>query len=159
MSPRAAWRLESLGFCDAYDYGPGKTDWLAAGLPREGEGASVPVAGDLAGSVPTCLPHEALGAVRTRLGADVPLCAVVNEAGVVVGRLRRSHIESEGDGTVEGMMEPGPTTFRASEPLADLVGRMERAGVRRILVTTPEGRLIGMLDREEAHGLLGGHSH
>ena len=37
MSPRAAWRLESLGFTKVYDYVPGKTDWLAAGLPREGD--------------------------------------------------------------------------------------------------------------------------
>ena len=29
---------ESLGFTQVYDYVPGKNDWLAAGLPREGKG-------------------------------------------------------------------------------------------------------------------------
>ncbi len=36
MSPRAASRLESLGFREAYDYAAGKADWFAAGLPMEG---------------------------------------------------------------------------------------------------------------------------
>lgn len=32
MSPRAAWRLERLGFEPVYDYVAGKVDWMAAGL-------------------------------------------------------------------------------------------------------------------------------
>ena len=36
MSPRAAWRLEGLGFERVYDYVPGKADWFASGLPKEG---------------------------------------------------------------------------------------------------------------------------
>jgi len=39
MSPRAAWRLESLGFKDVSDYVDGKLDWMAAGLPMEGTNA------------------------------------------------------------------------------------------------------------------------
>ena len=39
MSPRAACRLETLGFSEVYDYVAGKADWLARGLPREGEKA------------------------------------------------------------------------------------------------------------------------
>src|SRR2546430_16920519 len=35
MSPRAAARLEQLGF-DVYDYALGKVDWMARGLPMEG---------------------------------------------------------------------------------------------------------------------------
>jgi rhodanese-related sulfurtransferase len=31
MSPRAASRLESLGFTEVYDYIDGKLDWMAAG--------------------------------------------------------------------------------------------------------------------------------
>jgi hypothetical protein len=34
MSPRAAWRLEGLGFERVYDYVPGESDWFASGLPR-----------------------------------------------------------------------------------------------------------------------------
>ncbi len=39
MSPRAAARLDSLGFAKVYDYAPSKVDYLARGLPREGEKA------------------------------------------------------------------------------------------------------------------------
>jgi 3-mercaptopyruvate sulfurtransferase SseA len=31
MSPRAAWRLKTLGFERVYDYVGGKADWLAHG--------------------------------------------------------------------------------------------------------------------------------
>jgi len=47
MSPRAAWRLETLGFEHAYDYVGGKADWLAHNLPGEGATADQPRAGDL----------------------------------------------------------------------------------------------------------------
>jgi hypothetical protein len=46
MSPRAAWRLEALGFTHVYDYAPSKSDWFANGLPREGKAAAIPWAGD-----------------------------------------------------------------------------------------------------------------
>src|SRR5438093_12548462 len=35
LSPRAAWRLEQLGFVDVADYAGGKMDWLARGLAFE----------------------------------------------------------------------------------------------------------------------------
>src|SRR6266516_4054802 len=62
MSPRAAWRLESMGFTQVYDYTAGKLDWLAAGLATEGSNAQRPRAGDVArGDVPTCGLDERLG--------------------------------------------------------------------------------------------------
>ncbi|MEV1082879.1 rhodanese-like domain-containing protein [Streptomyces sp. NPDC050211] len=54
MTAWAAVRLEQLGFRQVYDYVPGKADWLAAGLPREGQEAATPLAGDVAdANVPT----------------------------------------------------------------------------------------------------------
>src|SRR5712691_6405763 len=67
MSPRAAWRLDSFGFADVYDYTAGKLDWLAAGLPTEGTNAQHPRAGDIARKeAPTCAPEDRLGEVRER---------------------------------------------------------------------------------------------
>ncbi len=37
MSPRAACRLEALGFEQVYDYVLGIADWNAAGIPIEGD--------------------------------------------------------------------------------------------------------------------------
>src|SRR5215470_11001301 len=71
MSPRAAWRLESLGFGDVYDYVAGKLDWMAAGLPTEGTNAQRPRAADLARKdAPTCGLKERLGDVRDRVRAQ-----------------------------------------------------------------------------------------
>ena len=155
MSPRAAWRLESLGFTRVYDYVPGKTDWLAAGLPREGDAASIPLAGDVVEEVLTCYLHDRLADVQSRTARDrADRCVVVGDDGSVMGLLRPDRVDADDGVTVEQVMRPGPTTVRASEPLADLADRMKQAGVRTILVTTPEGRLIGLLHRDEAERVL-----
>jgi rhodanese-related sulfurtransferase len=71
MSPRAAWRLEELGFTKVYDYVPSKIDWFANGLPREGKAAETPWTGDLArDDVPTCAPNDRVGDVRDRVLAS-----------------------------------------------------------------------------------------
>ena len=71
MSPRAACRLETLGFEQVYDYVPGKSDWLARGQPSEGELASQPTAGSCAhDDVVTCPLDARVGSVRERVSAS-----------------------------------------------------------------------------------------
>src|SRR2546427_9961578 len=87
MSPRAAWRLESIGFTRAYDYVAGKADWGSFGLPLEGtKGAR---AGEhVRADVPTCRLEERLQDVRRVVSAaGWDTCILVNESGVVLGRL------------------------------------------------------------------------
>ena len=68
MSSRAAWRLETLGFAQVFDYADGKLDWMATGLPTEGTNATKPRAGDLAHKdTPTCPLTERLSDVRDRV--------------------------------------------------------------------------------------------
>ena len=67
MSPRVAWRLEGLGFEKVYDYMPGKADWLASGLPKEGKLANIPTLGEAARrNVPTCGLRDRVGDARER---------------------------------------------------------------------------------------------
>src|SRR5919108_965281 len=103
MSPRAAWRLERLGFEEVYDYASGKQDWLAAGLPTEGRTASWPRAGTVAREdAPTCGLGERLGDVAERTaktGWDV--CVVANGEGVVLGLLRTEQLEGDPEARVE----------------------------------------------------------
>jgi 3-mercaptopyruvate sulfurtransferase SseA len=67
MSPRAAWRLETLAFERVYDYVGGKADWLAHGLHREGEDL-VPYAGELIEpEPPTCALSDSVADVRAAL--------------------------------------------------------------------------------------------
>src|ERR687888_241323 len=103
MSPRAAWRLESIGFTQAYDYVAGKADWGSAGLPLEGTNGSETRAGAHARTdVPTCRPDDRLRAVCERLdesGWDT--CFVVDEGRIVLGRIGRRAIRGREDVSAE----------------------------------------------------------
>jgi CBS domain-containing protein len=157
MSARAAWRLEAMGFVLVYDYVAGKADWGAAGLPREGTTAGEPTAGEVARTdVPTCRLDDDLAAVRQTVRAtDWELCVVVNEAGVVLGRVGREALRSDQPGTVEEAMAEGPGTVRANAALASLVERLRRRGLSAVLVTRPDGTLVGAVRLDEAERLTG----
>ncbi len=152
MSPRAAWRLEGLGFSEVYDYAPSKVDWFAAGLPMEGTLASVPTVGDVARrDVPTCTPAEKVGEVYRRVrGTSWDRCVVVNEERVVLGLLREKDLASDPEATAEEAMRFGPTTVRPDTPTGKMVERMRKRGTAFVLVTTPDGELVGLMYRETA---------
>lgn len=161
MSPRAAWRLERLGFVDVYDYVAGKSDWMAAGLPTEGPGSTTPRPGSLARSdVPTCDPDDTVAAVRVRVAdGQWDRCVVINHARVVMGVVGQEALASaDADVAVETVMQIGPTTVRANEDLAALLHRMHDRNVGSILVTDPDGRLLGVLRRDDGDKALPAHS-
>src|SRR5262249_32112189 len=146
MSPRAACRLERWGFDPVYDYAAGKADWRAAGLPTEGrpQPARVLAAADRAPV--TCGPDEPVARVLTRLTqAGRTVCVVIDAAGVVCGRLRLHRLQPNEDGPAESVMEAGPATVRADAPLDETLARMTKRHVASLLVTTPEGALLGEL--------------
>src|ERR671925_77003 len=99
MSPRAASRLESLGFQQVYDYTAGKADWGSFGLPLEGTNGSEMRAGThLRTDVPTCGPDDRLHDVCALLDArGWNTCFVVDEGRVVLGRLGRRAIRERAD--------------------------------------------------------------
>jgi CBS domain-containing protein len=55
-------------------------------------------------------------------------------------------------------MTPGPSTIRPSARLGDAVERMRRQRLSNLPVTTSEGRLVGLLVREDAERALAGIS-
>ena len=151
MSPRAAWRLETLGFGDVYDYVDGKVDWLAAGLPTEGTNAQKPRAGDIARKdVPTCGLTDKLGEVATRvraLGWDAVV--VVNEQRVVLGLLRTKELAADQEQSIEKAMRPGPSTFRPYVSLHDMLHFMIDHKLESSPITTSDGRLVGLLMQKD----------
>lgn len=159
MSPRAAWRLESLDFSHVYDYSAGQADWLAFGLPSEGRDASLLRAGQIARrDVPICTLRQRMGEVRDRVvAAGWDQCLVVNDQQVVLGRLRGAALAVPTEATVEEAMEPGPTTIRPDELLIDLVPRLRDKRITSIIVTTPDGRLVGTIDLRTAERALAEH--
>ncbi len=143
MSPRAACRLEALGFEQVYDYAPGKGDWLAHGLRTEREEELPKGAGDAADdSVVTCGFDDRVGEVRGRV-ADSPFgfALVTGEGGVLCGMLRRAALEGDPDARAKEVMEAGPSTVRPHLPLKGLLKRLAERDLRFAIVTTPEGRL------------------
>src|SRR4051794_12461494 len=157
MSPRAAWRLETLGFEHVYDYVGGKADWLAHNLPREGDLAGEPRAGDLLDDErPTCPPAPDLAPAPAAIeGAHYGFCLVVTDDDVVLGRVRQSALEQAAAGaTAERLMEPGPSTVRADTPARELLDRLASRELKTAIVTTPEGRLLGVFSRASAERRL-----
>src|SRR5439155_16042944 len=154
MSPRAAWRLESIGFTQVYDYVAGKADWGSFGLPLEGT-KGVRAGEYVRADVPTCRLEERLQEVRSQISAaGWDTCIVVNASGVVLGRLGRKALASEEDVAVEAVMTAGPSTVRPSITLADIVERMQSQKLTSALVTRSDGRLVGVLRRSDAEAAL-----
>jgi coenzyme F420-dependent glucose-6-phosphate dehydrogenase len=139
-----------LGFTQVFDYVGGKMDWLAYGLPREGKRTSSPYVGELVRrDVPVCHPDDRIGAIVPRVrAAGWDQCVVVNSAGVVLGLLRGEALHSAPETPVELAMQSGPTTIRPNRALADIREYMRQRGAEHVLVTTPAGQLLGMVERQ-----------
>lgn len=156
MSPRAAARLESLGFRQVYDYAAGKSDWGSAGLPLEGANGSQTRAGaHVRTGVPVCRLGDRLSDVRDRLedsGWDT--CFVLDERGVVHGRIGERAFSGGQDVSVEDAMTLGPSTIRPSARLTDMVERMRKRNLTYLPVTTSDGRFVGLLTRQDAEEAL-----
>jgi predicted transcriptional regulator len=74
---------------------------------------------------------------------------VVNEHGVVLGRLGRHAIAADDDATVEEAMTEGPSTTRAGNRVSQVLERLRCDGLRTFPVTTSDGRLVGLVFRED----------
>jgi len=152
MSPRAAWRLESLGFGEVYEYKVGKLDWLAAGLPTDGTNAQKPRAGPLARKdVPTCRLDERLDDVRRRVqAAGWEAAVVVNSERVVFGLLRSKELGADGEQLIAQAMRPGPSTFRPYVLATEMAKTMVDHKLESSPITTSDGRLVGLLLQKDA---------
>ena len=144
-----------MGFEEVYDYVPGKADWAASGFPTEGTLASVLKIGDAARrDVPTCSPAEKVGTARERVRkACWDRCVVVSKPRVVLGLLREKELDSDPEATAEEAMRNGPATFRPDEPVEKMAKRMRERGASAVLVSTSDGRLVGVLYRDDAERL------
>jgi CBS domain-containing protein len=156
MSPRAAARLESLGFEQVYDYVAGKADWGSFGFDLEGAGGSeTRVGAYLRKDVPNCRLDDRLEEVCERLDeSGWATCFVLDERGVVLGRIGRRAIHGRADISAEEAMTPGPSTIRPSARLGDVVERMRRQRLTSLPVTTSDGRFAGLLKRVDAEEAL-----
>lgn len=151
MSPRAAWRLDEMGFGPVYHYAPGKADWMGAGLPIEGEAADLPMIGAIARTdVPTCGLKTSVADLRELLErSESDSCFVLNQERILLGRVYRSRLGKRGARTAEDVMDPGPSTYRPDLPAIEMAERMRDAELTNAPVTTSDGRLVGLVMRKD----------
>ena len=149
MSPRAAALLDRLGFERVYDYAASKVDYLARGLPREGEKVGERRAVDaLRDDVARCAPGDSVEDARASIGASpYGFCLVVDNDDVLLGRVRRSALAKSKGGAAEELMEVGPSTVRADVRADVLRERLEKRELKCAIVTTPDGVVLGVVRR------------
>jgi CBS domain-containing protein len=132
-----------------YDYVPGKVDWLARMQPVVGERAGEKRVGDFAKSdVVTCALGDDAVEVRGRIEASpYGFALVLADEGTILGRLRRSAIDEAGSGAAEELMNAGPSTVRPDQDVAELREKLDAKDLKTAIVSTPEGKLIGVVTR------------
>ena len=152
MSPRAACRLDTLGFETVYDYLPGKAEWLAHALPTEGPGPDEPrIVDHVHDDVVTCGLSDRVGDIASRVEeSPYRFALVVSEGGVVLGRLRGSAFEGDDGLSAEEAMEPGPSTMRPDISVEEAVKRLRERELRFGVVTRADGTLMGIFRRTDA---------
>jgi len=103
----------------------------------------------------TCPLDASVGDVRGKVARSrYGFAFVLSSGGVLLGRLRRSALEQADDVASETVMEPGPSTIRADAALAPLLERMRSRNLTSLPVTTPEGRLLGVVRRADLETAL-----
>jgi rhodanese-related sulfurtransferase len=149
LSPRAAARLESLGFEHVADFVSGRAAWTADGRPTEGEiGDRDRISGCVRRDVPRCGPDATATDARALIG-DWELCAVVDSEGILLGVVRADALEGADNLAVRDLLLPGPGTVRPDARVTEMAEQLDRDRLEHVLVTTFGGRLIGLLRRSD----------
>jgi Mg/Co/Ni transporter MgtE len=130
----------------------GKVDWLAHALPVEGERSDPLTAGRLMrDDVVRCTPSERVSDVLDLIEpSPYTFALVTDETGRLLGRVRGSLCsERDRERPVGEVMELAPSTVRPHRSAAGLAERLGKQDLRWAIVTTPEGRLLGVAWRED----------
>ncbi len=124
---------------------------MGAGLPTEGTSGQRPRLVDVVRrDVPVCSLGERLGDVRARVvAAGWDACVVVSQDRVVLGLLRASQLQADPGLPVEQVMRPGPSTYRPFVSVEEMRGIMIDRDLANSPVTTSDGKLVGLVRRQD----------
>lgn len=125
-------------------------DWMINGLPLEGDAAGAPRAIDAVSAIPACQFDVTLSEARAAMESHTG-CVVVNDSGIVVGLLRAP--DADGRQPVTEAMRPGPATFRPGVAADELAQHLREHDLDHALLTTAEGRLVGVATRPALESL------
>lgn len=148
-SARAAARLESLGFTDVADYAPGKAAWLAEGLASEGRRRPEQRVAAIADPDVPLIPAGATVAEAEKIvgDADVGIVVTDDEHRTVLGVVRPETFGLPASTPVADVLQPGPSTFRPSMTIGELVAYFRESNESRAIISTLSGRWIGLIRR------------
>jgi CBS domain-containing protein len=129
---------------------PGKLDWLAHNLPLEGKRPGAPIAGRvIRDDVVLCRPTDRIADVRESIErSPYPFALITSDDGTLLGRAPCSALDPASDRPVWEVAEPGPKTFRPHVSTEQVAAVLADKGFRWAIVTTPEGRVLGIASRE-----------
>jgi Mg/Co/Ni transporter MgtE len=74
----------------------------------------------------------------------------MNDERVVLGLLQEEAMAEDPNAAAEQLMESGPATVRPSWTFEETTEYLRRNKLERILVTTSDGRLVGLFEQKEA---------
>lgn len=148
-SARAASHLEALGFTDVVEYHPGKAAWLGEGLPSEGRRRPEQRVSAIADpDVPLVGAGATVGEAAGVVGdADVGIVVTDAPDRTVLGVLRPETFALDPATPVAHVLQPGPSTFRPSMTIGELVTYFLESNESRAIVSTLSGRWIGLIRR------------
>ena len=134
-----------------YDYIPGKVDWLAHNLDVEGDDPEPRTVGRvMRDDVVRCAPTDRAADVHESIERSAyPFALVTTAGGTVLGRVRASALDPRSEEPVGDVAEPGPKTFRPHHSAENVATQLADKDLRWAVVTTPEGRLLGVASRED----------
>lgn len=124
-----------MGFKRIYRYTAGTADWFSSGLPRGGTPEKPTVAPLVRREVPTCAPDDMVETVQKP-------CLVVNNRGVVLGRVPKS----AGSGPARAGMT-SVRTWRPDATMEDVLNGLRDANIDQAVITTNDGTLYGVVRR------------
>jgi hypothetical protein len=111
---------------------------MGFGLPTEGDDG--PFVGEHVTDVLTLAPDDTVADARSRLADADAAVAVVVADGLAVGAVERQGLdEADDDERLLDVMDVVPPSVRPSETVLGLA----ESGADRVLVTDPDGRLLG----------------
>ena len=125
---------------------------MARAMPVEGEQADAKTAATCAHrDVVTCRLDDLVADVRPRIDESrYGFGLVVHDEDVVLGRLRMSAVtEAPAGARAVDVMSPGPSTVRADTDAGELAEKLDKKDLKTAIVTDPEGRLIGVVLRDQ----------
>jgi CBS domain-containing protein len=134
----------------------GKVDWLAHRLPVEGDRVAPATAGRVArDDYVRCGPDDRVAAALALVERSIyPFALVLGAHQQLLGRVRGSTLrKAAADTRVGDIMQLDPSTTRPHRAARDVAKRLADRDLRWAIVTTPEGRLLGVASREDLERL------